>query len=186
MFQREAQREATFFEPWRLAKPSTSARPEKIHAQTSRLQQVGAFRRWGRRGACFRRPFGHRLALARLSPRGLDGFRNLFAESVAAMLLSCLLMATAAADLLNQLAGDDECLDTDSSLSALQRRARQAPNASACLAGQQIPFSDRGPGNECWASGLGAECDYSCQEGYVKVGRHVCQTIVIEDLSMPP
>eukprot|EP00439_Symbiodinium_sp_Y106_P038180 s3316_g4.t1 len=55
------------------------------------------------------------------------------------------------------------------------------PPVSVCLAGQEIPFSDRKPGNECVASKLGDECSYQCNEGYIAVGRHVCQTIVIQN-----
>ena len=53
--------------------------------------------------------------------------------------------------------------------------------ASACASGRQIPFSNRGPGNECFASTLGDECEYACNDGYIGVGRHVCQTIYIEN-----
>ena len=53
--------------------------------------------------------------------------------------------------------------------------------ASACASGRQIPFSNRGPGNECFASSLGDECEYVCNDGYIGVGRHVCQTIYIEN-----
>mmetsp|Transcript_81280 Transcript_81280/g.195040 ORF Transcript_81280/g.195040 Transcript_81280/m.195040 type:complete len:680 (-) Transcript_81280:175-2214(-) len=51
---------------------------------------------------------------------------------------------------------------------------------SVCTSGAQIPFSNRGPGTECFASALGEECSYQCEEGYIGVGRHVCQTIMAE------
>ena len=52
---------------------------------------------------------------------------------------------------------------------------------SACASGRQIPFSNRGPSNECFASKLGDECEYQCNDGYIGVGRHVCQTIYIDN-----
>eukprot|EP00438_Fugacium_kawagutii_P027932 Skav234345 [mRNA] locus=scaffold1274:8661:14006:+ [translate_table: standard] len=93
------------------------------------------------------------------------------------------------------LTSDDECVSLDGcELSAMQRRsvtsrreeppaarAPESPSPSACASGRQIPFSDRGPGNECFASNLGDECEYTCNDGYIGVGRHVCQTIFIEN-----
>lgn len=118
-----------------------------------------------------------------------------------------LVTATEKAGLSPALHSDDECIGPEGSceLSAVQRRSLAVRNrevplsndsatalhvsntsnitlpASACASGRQIPFSNRGPGNECFASSLGDECEYACNDGYIGVGRHVCQTIYIEN-----
>lgn len=51
---------------------------------------------------------------------------------------------------------------------------------SICTEASVIPNSNRTAEHPCFADSIGAECSYSCDPGYISIGRHVCQTIKIQ------
>ena len=53
--------------------------------------------------------------------------------------------------------------------------AKPAVPATICIGGLQIAHSNRNVHYPC-AGSLGDECAFSCDHGYVAIGRHVCQT----------
>ena len=64
-------------------------------------------------------------------------------------------------------------------VSASGNRVRLATDdlgAASCLSGATIPHSNRSaPGSACVGT-IGVECSYRCDEGYLAIGRHACQT----------
>ncbi|CAE8641947.1 unnamed protein product [Polarella glacialis] len=54
-----------------------------------------------------------------------------------------------------------------------------ADPSSLCTSGAEIPDSNRTGTDACFATQHGDECVYQCNGGYIPVGRHVCQTIII-------
>eukprot|EP01050_Picozoa_sp_SAG11_P023039 SAG11_NODE_4516_length_1866_cov_26.310130_1_plen_316_part_10 len=47
---------------------------------------------------------------------------------------------------------------------------------ASCLSGTTIPHSNRSaPGSACIGT-IGVECSYRCDDGFLAIGRHVCQT----------
>ncbi|CAE8592497.1 unnamed protein product [Polarella glacialis] len=54
-----------------------------------------------------------------------------------------------------------------------------AAPSSLCTSGAEIQDSNRTGTDACFATQHGDECVYQCNEGYIPVGRHVCQTIII-------
>eukprot|EP00930_Biecheleria_cincta_P095864 TRINITY_DN87767_c0_g1_i1.p1 TRINITY_DN87767_c0_g1~~TRINITY_DN87767_c0_g1_i1.p1 ORF type:complete len:687 (-),score=78.48 TRINITY_DN87767_c0_g1_i1:68-2077(-) len=102
---------------------------------------------------------------------------------------------------LHQMRGlglDDECwasspgsVGGDCALSALQRHGVKLMNASkgrslaelppsVCINGSLIENSNRVGSNACYASALGEECSYLCDDGYIAIGRHVCQSLEVQ------
>jgi len=58
-------------------------------------------------------------------------------------------------------------------------RPRHLSSENLCINGSQIQNSNRVGSNACFASKLGDECQYHCNEGYIAVGRHVCQSLQV-------
>ena len=52
---------------------------------------------------------------------------------------------------------------------------RRQPDYSGCATGKLIPHSNRTVAAPC-VGGTGEECHYTCDEGFLPIGRHVCQT----------
>lgn len=59
-------------------------------------------------------------------------------------------------------------------ITAFAGLARPAVAAEGCKAGLTIPHSNRGPSRPC-SGGIGDECSFTCDQGYIPVGRHFCQ-----------
>eukprot|EP01048_Picozoa_sp_COSAG05_P004547 COSAG05_NODE_249_length_12903_cov_128.635505_10_plen_182_part_00 len=45
-----------------------------------------------------------------------------------------------------------------------------------CTTGTIVPYSDRTSESPCIVAQIGHECAYRCNPGYIRIGRHVCQT----------
>jgi len=67
-------------------------------------------------------------------------------------------------------------LSTPHPSSATSGRSGAAPGAFRCARGTAIPHSSRSAAAPCPEGAAGAECAYSCDAGYLAVGRHVCQS----------
>ena len=60
--------------------------------------------------------------------------------------------------------------------SAPESRRAASESSASCLSGATILHSNRSaPGSACVGT-IGVECSYRCDDGYLAIGRHVCQT----------
>lgn len=58
-------------------------------------------------------------------------------------------------------------------------KSRHLTAGNVCINGSEIHNSNRVGSNACFASKLGDKCEYQCNQGYIAIGSHVCQSLEI-------